>query len=387
MVGFGSIGKGTLPMIERHLQYDKSRITVLDPKDEGRKALCDKHGVRFIQRGLTKDNYREVLTPLLTEGGGQGFCVNLSVDTGSVDIMELCNELGALYIDTVNEPWLGFYFDKSKGAAARSNYALRETTLAAKTRAQARLDDRRLLLRRQPRHGLVLRQAGAAQCRGGPEAQRARAEDQGRMGRLDASGRRQGHPHRRARHAALQASEAAGGVRQHLVGRGIPVGRHAAGRTRLGHPREMDAGERAHPRDRLRRRDLPDAARRQHARAHLVPDARRAVRLPRHPQRVDLDLRLFHGARCIGRRDLPADLPLRLSSGGRRGALAARDVRLRQDAGEAPHPRGGRDRRRHRRTRRAALRPRQECLLVRLAALHRGDAGSLRRTRTPPPCR
>ena len=132
MVGFGSIGKGTLPLLERHLDYDKSRITVLDPKDEGRKALCDKHNVKFIQKGLTRDNYREILTPLLTEGGGQGFCVNLSVDTGSVDIMELCNELGALYIDTVNEPWLGFYFDKSKGAAARSNYALRETTLAAK---------------------------------------------------------------------------------------------------------------------------------------------------------------------------------------------------------------------------------------------------------------
>ena len=58
--------------------------------------------------------------------GGQGFCVNLSVDTGSTDIMELCNELGALYIDTVNEPWLGFYFDASKGPEARSNYALRE---------------------------------------------------------------------------------------------------------------------------------------------------------------------------------------------------------------------------------------------------------------------
>ena len=132
MIGFGSIGKGTLPMIERHLDYDKSRITVIDPKDEGRKAHCEKHNVRFIQQGVTRDNYRELLTPLLTEGGGQGFCVNLSVDTGSTDIMELCNELGALYIDTVNEPWLGFYFDASKGPEARSNYALREATLAAK---------------------------------------------------------------------------------------------------------------------------------------------------------------------------------------------------------------------------------------------------------------
>src|SRR3954447_20883870 len=132
MVGFGSIGKGTLPLIERHFTYDKSRITVLDPKDEGRQAHCQKHGVRFIQQGLTKENYREVLIPLLTEGGGQGFCVNLSVDTSSVDIMELCDELGALYVDTVNEPWTGFYFDSKLGPEKRSNYALRETTLAAK---------------------------------------------------------------------------------------------------------------------------------------------------------------------------------------------------------------------------------------------------------------
>src|SRR6476661_1871025 len=131
MIGFGSIGRGTLPLIERHFAFDRSRFTVLDPSDASR-HLCDERGIRFLRQGLTRDNYREVLTPLLTEGGGQGICVNLSVDTGSVDIMELCSELGALYIDTVNEPWLGFYFDSSKGAAARSNYALRETTLAAK---------------------------------------------------------------------------------------------------------------------------------------------------------------------------------------------------------------------------------------------------------------
>ena len=60
MVGFGSIGKGTLPMIERHLDYDKSRITVIDPKDEGRKAHCEKHNVKFIQKGVTKDDTDKV---------------------------------------------------------------------------------------------------------------------------------------------------------------------------------------------------------------------------------------------------------------------------------------------------------------------------------------
>src|SRR6187401_3387401 len=132
MIGFGSIGKGTLPLIERHFTYDKARITVLDPKDEGRKALCEKHGVRFIQEGVTRENYRALLTPLLTEGGGQGFCVNLSVDTSSVAIMELCREIGALYVDTVVEPWKGFYSDTKLGPEARSNYALRESILAAR---------------------------------------------------------------------------------------------------------------------------------------------------------------------------------------------------------------------------------------------------------------
>ncbi|ALN74254.1 homospermidine synthase [Aureimonas sp. AU20] len=126
MIGFGSIGRGTLPLIERHFTYDKSRFTVIDPRDTHR-HLLDERNVRYVKESVTKSNYRDLLTPLLTEGGGQGFCVNLSVDTGSVDLMRLCRELGVLYIDTVIEPWLGFYFDDKLSNADRTNYALRET--------------------------------------------------------------------------------------------------------------------------------------------------------------------------------------------------------------------------------------------------------------------
>ncbi|MDP3320390.1 MAG: saccharopine dehydrogenase NADP-binding domain-containing protein, partial [Bosea sp. (in: a-proteobacteria)] len=131
MIGFGSIGRGTLPLIERHLKFDKSRFVVIAPDDQNR-HLLDERGIRFIHEAVTLENYKDMLSPLLTAGGGQGFCVNLSCDTGSRDIMELCSSLGALYIDTVNEPWLGFYFDETKGPGERSNYALREITLAAK---------------------------------------------------------------------------------------------------------------------------------------------------------------------------------------------------------------------------------------------------------------
>ena len=60
--------------------------------------------------------------------------MHLSVDTSSLDLLRLCRERGALYIDTVVEPWAGFYFDLSQSTRARSNYALRE---AVRAEAQA----------------------------------------------------------------------------------------------------------------------------------------------------------------------------------------------------------------------------------------------------------
>ncbi len=131
MLGFGSIGRGTLPLIERHFKFDKSRMVVIDPSDANR-GLLDAHGVRYIQEAVTRDNYRELLEPLLNDGPGRPFVVNLSVDTGSVDLMRFARDNGALYIDTVVEPWLGFYFDAEADNAARTNYALRESMLAEK---------------------------------------------------------------------------------------------------------------------------------------------------------------------------------------------------------------------------------------------------------------
>ncbi len=227
MIGFGSIGKGTLPLIERHFDYDKSRLVIIDPEADDR-PLADKHGVRFINQAVTKENYRELLTPLLTAGGGQGFCVNLSVDTGSVDIMSLCRELGALYVDTVVEPWLGFYFDKNLGTGR----ALQLCAAREPARGQAQepgRPDRRVHLRRQPRHGVVVRQAGDAQPRRRSEAEREGADDPRRVGASGAKDRRQGHPHRRARHAALEEAQADEHFRQHMVGRGFRLRGPAAG--------------------------------------------------------------------------------------------------------------------------------------------------------------
>lgn len=135
MIGFGSIGRGTLPLIERHFKFDKSRMVVIDPREEpSDMEILKKHGVRHIKEYVTKENYKELLKPLLTEGEGQGFCVNLSVDTSSLDLIKLCRKHDVLYVDTVVEPWLGFYFDKNMSNADRTNYALRETVRKEKAK-------------------------------------------------------------------------------------------------------------------------------------------------------------------------------------------------------------------------------------------------------------
>ncbi len=133
MIGFGSIGKGTLPLLERHIGFDKARMTVIAPDDAGRRLL-DERGIHFEHLALTRDNFKDVLTPLLTDGGRQGLIVNLSVDTSSVALIEFCKDIGALYIDTVVEPWPGFYTDTRLSVSQRSNYALRETLMDLRRR-------------------------------------------------------------------------------------------------------------------------------------------------------------------------------------------------------------------------------------------------------------
>jgi homospermidine synthase len=125
MVGCGSIGQGVMPLILRHIGITADRITVVTSDERGEKVAAE-YGVRFVKHPLTKENYRGVLTPLVERGD---FLVNLSVDVSSVALMELCNERGAMYLDTCIEPWPGGYTDPNLSPSLRSNYALRESAL------------------------------------------------------------------------------------------------------------------------------------------------------------------------------------------------------------------------------------------------------------------
>jgi len=136
IVGFGSIGRGVLPLIRRHIDFDPARLAVVDCDDTYRAAL-EEEGVRFVHQALTRENMRDVLAPLLKNGEGRGFCVNVSVDVGSIDMIRLCEELDVLYIDSSIEPWQGYFTDDSIDIALRTNYAMREMMLAERRRRGA----------------------------------------------------------------------------------------------------------------------------------------------------------------------------------------------------------------------------------------------------------
>jgi len=123
IVGFGSIGVGTLPLILKHINISPSRIQVV-AKDTQYQAAITEFGVKYNQFALTRTNYRQVLVDQLGLAKGD-FLVNLSVDVASKALIQLCHEIGALYIDTCIEPWIGSYDDDSKSLSERSNYALR----------------------------------------------------------------------------------------------------------------------------------------------------------------------------------------------------------------------------------------------------------------------
>ena len=124
-VGFGSIGQGTLPLILRHIDMPRDRITILTADDRGQKE-AEEYGIKFVINPIQRDNVEQILGPMLGKGD---FLLNLSVDVSSTVLIEYCMQRGVFYLDTCIEPWHGMYTDGSLSLASRSNYGLREEAL------------------------------------------------------------------------------------------------------------------------------------------------------------------------------------------------------------------------------------------------------------------
>ena len=197
----------------------------------------------------------------------------------------------------------------------------------------------------------------------------------------------EGRPHRRARHPVRSRRQGDRQLRQHLVGRGLHRRELPAGRAWLGQPRERGSRRTATATQGGCQAaiylDTPGLLTKVHT---WTPAAGPQYGyLVTHNEAISIAD--YYTDRRGRRAGFPADLPLCLPSLRPGGAVAARDARHRQGAGQAEDPRRERDPLGRRRARRAALRPSEERPLVRLAAVDPGDPTRWRRSRTPPACR
>jgi len=125
MLGFGSIGQAVLPLLLRHIDMSSRQIEIIKPSSDGLEAARE-YGVAHTTVRLDRGNYRDVLAQRLRPGD---FLLNLTVDISSKALIELCLERDCLYVDSSTEYWPGG-FDRSRPAAERTNYRLREEVLA-----------------------------------------------------------------------------------------------------------------------------------------------------------------------------------------------------------------------------------------------------------------
>ncbi|MFA6519546.1 MAG: saccharopine dehydrogenase C-terminal domain-containing protein [Candidatus Paceibacterota bacterium] len=125
IVGFGSIGQAVLPLILRHFTITPDRITIVTADKRG-EDVAKEYGVRFLIDPLLPHNHQNIIKQHIGPGD---FLVNVSVDVSTMALIEYCQRNSILYLDTVVEPWEGYYTDPSLSVSQRSNYALREQAL------------------------------------------------------------------------------------------------------------------------------------------------------------------------------------------------------------------------------------------------------------------
>jgi len=127
MLGYGSVGRCTLPLIDRHFDMPLSHMAIVDA-DNSHKHLSPyiERGLKYESMPIVRENMAAVLAKYLRKGD---LLINLSVEVSSIELMNWCQGHGVLYIDTCIEPWAGYYDNAAIPAHERSNYFLRYSAM------------------------------------------------------------------------------------------------------------------------------------------------------------------------------------------------------------------------------------------------------------------
>jgi homospermidine synthase len=136
MLGCGSVGRCTLPLILRHVDMPANRITVMDFADV-RATIADslQAGVVFKQARLTQETYSAMLGELVGPGD---IIVDLSWNCETLDLLAWCGERNVRYVNTSLEEWDPYGDIENKSPYERSLYSRQMRVRQLKNRLNSR---------------------------------------------------------------------------------------------------------------------------------------------------------------------------------------------------------------------------------------------------------
>jgi homospermidine synthase len=136
LLGCGSVGQCTLPLIRRHVEIPAERLTVVDFEDV-RPRIADslRAGVQFKRERLTQQNYTSMLANLVGPGD---IVVDLSWNVETLDMLSWCGEHDVRYINTSVEEWDPYGDIENKSPYERSLYSRQMRIRLLKSRLNSR---------------------------------------------------------------------------------------------------------------------------------------------------------------------------------------------------------------------------------------------------------
>ncbi|MBX6323386.1 MAG: homospermidine synthase [Rhodospirillaceae bacterium] len=124
MIGFGSVGHCTLPLLLRHFEMPPERIAIVDGEDHSADfAPWKDTGVRYSVDPIVPGNLDAVCSKWIGQPGD--LLLNLSINVSSLALMDWCQAHNCLYLDTCIEPWAHYYENPGIPPHERTNYYLR----------------------------------------------------------------------------------------------------------------------------------------------------------------------------------------------------------------------------------------------------------------------
>lgn len=103
VIGLGAVSRCLIPLILKHLDVDRSRITIMDGGDVGdAPELLRADGLRFVPESIRRATHPEQMSTYVGPGD---LVVDLATELDSVEIVSWCHANNVLYVNTSIEEW------------------------------------------------------------------------------------------------------------------------------------------------------------------------------------------------------------------------------------------------------------------------------------------